>query len=426
MNFTEEEIELARNTDLLQVASNLGYTPKRVGNTYTLKEIDSIRIYNQKTWNRFSNNTGGDTITFLTEFGNMNFQEAVNTLLEYNGIYKDSSLEKRKEIIKQAKQQGEYKNSMSPMSDKDTKKRYFELPRKADSNKRLYGYLTKERCLSKDTLSFFIGKKLIYEDEKHNVVFCGKDKDGVIRHANKRGTYTINGISFKGDVSGSDKRFSFNVVNKESNELLITEAPIDVMSYVELSKDYNTNLLSLNGTSLVALEQFLQDNPNIRTIKCFQDCDRAGKKSIEEVKKRYGETYNVIDLRNTNTMYKMHAKDLNEFLVHRNNPQKMQQARERRKEEINYIASFRYTERESKQLERLLVYSDFHSKQEKDNVLKDNLFCKGTLNYFNVHLKNISIEDGLLEITNDIFNKKEFEQWQSSKITKKEKKSIER
>ena len=47
MRFTEEELAIAKQTDLCAVAKSLGYTIKRVGKYHTLKEMDSIRIYDR-------------------------------------------------------------------------------------------------------------------------------------------------------------------------------------------------------------------------------------------------------------------------------------------------------------------------------------------------------------------------------------------
>ena len=52
---------------------------------HTTREMDSIRIKDRRTWKRYSNGTGGDAITFLQEFCNKDFREAVNYLLEFNG-----------------------------------------------------------------------------------------------------------------------------------------------------------------------------------------------------------------------------------------------------------------------------------------------------------------------------------------------------
>ena len=52
--FTDEELAVAKSVDLCDVASSLGYTVKRVGRYYTIKEMDSIRIYNRSHWFRWS------------------------------------------------------------------------------------------------------------------------------------------------------------------------------------------------------------------------------------------------------------------------------------------------------------------------------------------------------------------------------------
>ena len=89
-NFTEDELALAKSVDLVAVASSLGYTPKRIGNYYTLKEMDSMRIYNRSHWCRFSRRyekgeNGGSQIDFLRVFAGMDVKEAVFWLLDFAG-----------------------------------------------------------------------------------------------------------------------------------------------------------------------------------------------------------------------------------------------------------------------------------------------------------------------------------------------------
>lgn len=52
--FTEEELAIAKSVDLCAVAESLGYTVKRIGKYHTLKEMDSIRIYDRSHWYRWS------------------------------------------------------------------------------------------------------------------------------------------------------------------------------------------------------------------------------------------------------------------------------------------------------------------------------------------------------------------------------------
>ena len=42
---------------------------------------------------------------------------------------------------------------------------------------------------------------------------------------------------FKCDVTGNDKNYGFNVVNVNSTELVVFEAAIDLMSYVDIFAD---------------------------------------------------------------------------------------------------------------------------------------------------------------------------------------------
>lgn len=80
--FTEEELAIAKSVDLCAVAESLGYTVKRIGKYHTLKEMDSIRIYDRSHWYRWSRqfdkgNNGGSQIDFLRVFGGMSVKEAV-------------------------------------------------------------------------------------------------------------------------------------------------------------------------------------------------------------------------------------------------------------------------------------------------------------------------------------------------------------
>ena len=83
-------MDIARSVDLVSIAERQGFTTKRVGNYYTLKEHDSIRIKNRRTWLRFSVPQGmeghsGDTIEFLRQFCGMDFRESVIYLLDEAG-----------------------------------------------------------------------------------------------------------------------------------------------------------------------------------------------------------------------------------------------------------------------------------------------------------------------------------------------------
>ena len=269
--YTNEEKARALEVSLVSLASSLGYTPVRQGIHYSLKEMDSLVIYNDRTWNRWSgkgNRTGGTQIDFLLEFGGAdNVPEAIQQLLEFKGeAIEDIYVEDAK---------------------KESGNRKFELPAKNSNFRRLYAYLIKTRGLSQDIVTFFVHNKLIYEDAAHhNIVYCGYDPEGNIRYAGMRGTADLYGKKFKMDVPGNDKNYGVNIVNPSSNELKVFESVIDCMSYMDMYKDYESNKLILGMVEDNPLEQFLKDYSHIEKIVFCLDNDAAGQQAIYEAKIR--------------------------------------------------------------------------------------------------------------------------------------------
>ena len=62
---TKAEIAIARETDLPDLLSSLGYQVKRIGSYHTTKEMDSLRIKFS-----YSEGIGVDAISFLKRFEN--------------------------------------------------------------------------------------------------------------------------------------------------------------------------------------------------------------------------------------------------------------------------------------------------------------------------------------------------------------------
>jgi hypothetical protein len=78
--FTNNELAMAKSVDLKAVVAGMGYTVRRIGNLYTIKEMDSIRIYPDNHWYRWSGKTstgitGGSQIDFMMEFGGMDIKD---------------------------------------------------------------------------------------------------------------------------------------------------------------------------------------------------------------------------------------------------------------------------------------------------------------------------------------------------------------
>ena len=312
--YTNEERESAMQVSLTSLARSLGYTPIKQGSLWTLKEMDSLKIHNDKTWYRWSgkgNRNGGTQIDFLMEFGGVDSPaEAIQQLLEFNGeriqeVYAEDNVKKKEPTE-------------------------FKLPPANKDQRRLFAYLMKTRGLSQEIVHYFVHNKLIYEDEKHhNIVYCGRDPQGVVGYAGLRGTADYNGRTFKMDVPGNDKNYGVNIVNKESSELKVFEAVIDCMSYMDMFGDKTTNKLILGMVEDNPLAQFLKDYPHIKTISfCLDnpDIDAAAKKALygdmskpkEQRKPGLIEKYEALGYE-VKVETPPHGKDYNESLLQMKN-----------------------------------------------------------------------------------------------------------
>jgi hypothetical protein len=270
--YTNDEKEKALEVSLTALAASLGYTPVRQGTHYSLKEMDSLMIYNDRTWNRWSGrgtHNGGSQIDFLLEFGNVNtVPEAIQQLLEFKGeAFQDIYVEQPRH--------------------EDNTKHDLVLPPHNSNYRRLFAYLIQTRGLSQKVVSYFVDKKLIYEDAvHHNIVYCGYDPEGTIRYAGLRGTADIYGKKYKMDCPGNDKNYGVNIVNEESNVLKVFESVIDCMSYMDMYDDYQSNKLVLGMVADNPLEQFIRDYHHIKKITFCLDNDAAGQNAIYGVENR--------------------------------------------------------------------------------------------------------------------------------------------
>ena len=264
--FTDTEMQIARETDLPELLSHLGYQVKRVGRFHTTAEMDSLRIKDRRTWFRYSQNTGGDAITFLQQFCGKSFPEAVEYLLTFPGNARDAPIPQPKPI--------------SP-------KQKFSLPPRNADDRRVFAYLRK-RGIAAQVIRQFLNSGLLYEDaEHHNCVFVGKNSAGQVKYAGLRGTYDREGKGFRGDVTGSDKRVGFALpYDRSSDQVFVFEAPIDLMSYLTLHRN-TPNALALCGLYDGALQAYLTDHPQIKRIELCLDADEPGQKAAQQLQEKY-------------------------------------------------------------------------------------------------------------------------------------------
>ena len=281
MTYTQAQIDKANAVDLEKFLRAQGETLVRSGKEYRWKAHDSLTVCGNK-WFRHSQSKGGLPVDFVMEFYGKSFPEAVQMLTGEPG-----------------EAQPEADSAPSPA---------FRLPLRNVTNANILNYLTQERKLSPSLVNFFIAAGDIYEDSSHhNVVFVGRDADGHPRYASNRG---IN-EKFRQDVAGAEKAFGF-AHRGTDKQLLVFEAPIDLLSFIELfPKNWQQhNYLSLGGVSGKALRQFLSERPDVERVFLCLDADKAGEDACKRLVELLPDTVSV-------TRIQPCMKDWNDVLVHR-------------------------------------------------------------------------------------------------------------
>ena len=226
---TKEMIDRAKEMDLLTYLQT--YEPQELvhfgGSTYCTREHDSLKISNGK-WCWFSRGIGGKTaLDYLIKVKELPFTEAVERI-----------------VGRAAERPSVFHARAQP-----EKPKTLLLPPESNSNTRVIAYL-KSRGIDGGLIEQCIRSGQLYESlPYHNAVFVGMDRDGTPRYACLRGI----GTDFKGEATGSDKRFSFALpATGESRMLCVFESAIDLLSYATMAQAgglswRSQHLLSLAG-----------------------------------------------------------------------------------------------------------------------------------------------------------------------------------
>lgn len=229
---------LAKSLDILEVARSLGMEMKRKSHReYYWAEHDSFKIDTVKnTWHWYSQNLFGDTINLVQQMQNVSYKEAM-VFLETGSFPEAKPVEEERKP---------FNYTLAP----------YEQPFVEART-----YLKEIRGLSDDTIDFFMEKGVLAQAKR-------KDKDGVIEDVLVFKYFDRNqqlvGASLQGLVPDQERHpgkgylkqimyqseaiSGLNVSIGSPKRLIVTEAPIDLMSYYELHKG------ELNDVRLVAME----------------------------------------------------------------------------------------------------------------------------------------------------------------------------
>lgn len=302
--YTEEQIEVARSIDLLTYLQT--YEPTELvhirGDTYCTREHDSLKISNGK-WYWWSRGFGASSaLDYLIKVQGMKFTEAMKILTDgakapsfYTKMESDSRIVENKRLL---------------------------LPERSETTREIARYLT-GRGIDKDLIEACIYRDVLFESlPYHNCVFIGRDQEGVARYACYRST---NDLKMMGDLAGSDKRYSFRT-NSEGNDLHVFESPIDLLSYMTLMNMKTGRwlaepMLSLGGVYKpsgdpskrrlpVALQNMLENHPEVTTVHLHLDNDTAGRAAACNIEDQLNNRYNV------RLEFPPRGKDCNNYLMY--------------------------------------------------------------------------------------------------------------
>lgn len=283
-----EVIQEAKKMDLLTYLQN--YEPQELvrfsGNIYCTKTHDSLKISNGK-WCWFSRGIGGrSALDYLIKVRGMGFTDAVEQIVGQAAIKPPVFVSKMKQ------------KEVAP----------FVLPQIDSGMDEVERYLM-GRGIDRSLIRYCADLRILHQTRNGkyaNAVFVGLDTEKIPRYATIRG---LRG-NFKGDVEGSDKRYSFALPNGSDN-LHLFESAVDVLSFatlreIKIPNYFDGDLLSLSGvykprkniaesTLPPALTQYLSDHPNIKNIHLHLDNDLAGRQASATIIAVLAEGYKVTD-----------------------------------------------------------------------------------------------------------------------------------
>lgn len=296
--YSKSDIAKARDLDLLTYLQT--YEPDELvkisSNVYSTRTHESLKISNGM-WMWWSRGVGGrNALEYLIKVQGLTLYEAVDRILS-----KDFSV------------------SNISISSPKTEPKVFELPERADNNDKIIAYLS-QRGISKTVINYCIENEMLYQSKyMNNVVFVGFDENNKARYAALRGTGKN---KFVGDVSGSDKAFSFRFANSESDTVHVFEGAVDLLSYATFLEqqgfDFRSqNLVSLSGVSNgdiskvpVSLKSFLEAHGGIKRINLHLDRDTAGRKAARSLTNLLSTEFEV------KSLFVPVGKDVNDYLCY--------------------------------------------------------------------------------------------------------------
>lgn len=272
MKIPQELIEQASHKNLIEFCQIKGIELKCQGNSYVIKDNDSLYISTKEPykWYRHSTNEGGKAIDFCIKYLGMDFRTAVFELTNC--------------VLSEHIQCNENSNQ-----------------------KRVIAYLCKRRCISYEIVVQLLKTGKLIQDIYGNCAFNVQDFNG-----NHIG-YELHGTGdtrFKGK-SNSLGDYGFTLqIGADVQNVAYFESCIDLISFYQLyaeayyKRNIGTVLVSLGGLCPNVLKNYKKHYPNARHVLCVDNDDKGKEFAIRENLKH--------------VIPKDSCKDWNEYLCKKN------------------------------------------------------------------------------------------------------------
>ncbi len=314
--FTKEQYEAARyNANALEYARSRGYDLVRQGAYYTMREHDSMVFTPQGTWFWNSRGVHGSALEFQMYYEDKTLTEAVLTLAG------ERELETGRPREQQPAARPPVRDAPAPKA--------FRIPDRARDFRQLFRYLCVDRGLDKSVVQEMIQQNRLYqsafarEDGKVicNATFVYRDARNNAVGAFQRGMADYPGQPpYKRDVPGSDKRWGWLLASPfaPAGEVRVFEGAIDAASDASLAamarggawRAAPIDRLSLEGLSILPLQTYLRERPDVRQIRLMLDADEPGRRAAGEFARQLTDQGYQVD--NVTPPF---GKDWNEVLV---------------------------------------------------------------------------------------------------------------
>lgn len=284
-------IEYFRTIPITEFLAKMGHGPSRQrGNEcwysapYREERTPSFKVNTDRNlWIDFGTGRGGDIFTLAGEFiGGNDFKAQAKFIMEvWGGLAPE-----RKTVFRQKENEKSHSDGRECLTDI----RFGTL-----HNRILLDYL-EERGVGRDVASANC-EEVWYTSHGKRYFAIG--------FRNISGGYELRNRFFKGSLSPKDVSLKDN----GSDTCNLFEGFIDCLSWMALGLGCGDDYLVLNSVAL--LERSFGFLDRYEKVRCYLDRDEAGRRSLETLRKRYG---NKVE--DCSVLYKG-FKDLNEYLQHR-------------------------------------------------------------------------------------------------------------